>query len=270
MTAATDPSVKYCPSCGGRLRPEAVLCIHCGMDLRAGEQRVVDVEQQTRELRIGTTPRAVGLALVTGVGLVGIWAAIVMLTGLSIGYLVIPIGLIIGLVFADQIKQGGWKWGGLAAALAGVTLLAGQIVVGAAGYAAVAERDVQADPQYLQAAIIRSMAEQRAFSPEVQAALDARREGEESSLGLVGPSLDERVANEARQRLAELTPAQHRTLARELIADVPEASLAGSGIGVLFTRWDAIWLVLGIACAGSAADAYGRRLSRRRRLSAAP
>jgi hypothetical protein len=242
-----------------------VLCVHCGLDLQAGEQRSVTVERETGGGRggLGPTPRSLLLAALTGVGLAGIWTAVVVLTGWSLGFVAILIGLAVGLVLADQLRRGGWAWGGVAAGLAAAVLLAGKLAVVAVGQSAVAERDVQAAPAYLRAAVIKSMQEQQAFSAEVQQAIADRQQGRAVSFPAGTASLDERIATEAQAQLDQLSAAQRRTLARDLIQDTPAASLTLSGVGVVASRWDLIWIAVGIAAAAGAADLHGRRLARR-------
>lgn len=106
-----------CPSCNEPLAPEAVLCVHCGYDLRTGEhvgqtappqrksKRKKGTKKAWRTVRLGLTLVYVALLTYIGVFLGLILAAVAALTGAPPGLLAMGLFLGIAALFGGAILQ---------------------------------------------------------------------------------------------------------------------------------------------------------------------
>lgn len=100
------PGGKECPGCGASVKPDAVICVHCGHSFESGKQ-LKTKKSKERQVSVkgaaaGTGKAALGLLIAGVVALffAGIWVGIVFVTGYELGFVAWIMGGVIGFVTA--------------------------------------------------------------------------------------------------------------------------------------------------------------------------
>ena len=136
-TAATD--APRCPSCAALLSADAVLCVACGHSLKGSgrklETRVSSVESDVTKNRSdhSLARSAVGLivaSIVAGVFCL-LWLVVTVFTGKEFGLLAWGLGALIGLVAGVIGRNPSPVYCGLAATLAGGTIIGAKAAIAA-------------------------------------------------------------------------------------------------------------------------------------------
>ncbi len=113
-----------CPKCGAQVKPDAVICINCGNNLRLG----INVKTIAKAKKAGSFGLALGVgaaaALLTGL----LWAGIAIGINMEIGWVAIGVGAVTGFAAVMFTEERSVRLGMAAAALAILGLLVGKLV----------------------------------------------------------------------------------------------------------------------------------------------
>ncbi|MEZ6191496.1 MAG: zinc ribbon domain-containing protein [Phycisphaerales bacterium] len=190
--AASASKAGACPQCGAAVSPQAVICIQCGNNLKAGGKVKTKVGKAKAEGGGGggggITGRSIAAVIVGCVvaGFLGfLWFIIAAVFGRELGILAWGIGGLTGITVALISGQRSVGIGVAATCVAAFGLAVGKglifltvvgltMVPGAVDSfgGAMAEMIVN-DPDAFQSAYIDHMAEQKLYRPELQAKVDA-------------------------------------------------------------------------------------------------
>ncbi len=161
--AAPAGAPGMCPSCGQRISPEHVLCVHCGFNTKTGKamkQRVLDTSsgRDSKVLKVGAAAGGMALkpvfpligALVAGLIGAALWAGIVYFTNYEVGIVAWAIGGMVGIGAAIGARgEGGALTGAMAAIVAMASIVGGKYAVayivthqGAMGIATMSEMTI--------------------------------------------------------------------------------------------------------------------------------
>lgn len=168
------PGGKECPGCDASVKPDAVICVHCGHNFESGKQ-LKTKKSKERQVSVkgaaaGTGKAVLGLVIAGVVALffAAIWVGIVFITGYELGFVAWIMGGVIGFVTAliarSQSPGVGLAaagisftaWGLAKAVMVGLVLLAGGLTS-------------MVDDLLVSPAIAHEMYEQGAFDEELTA-----------------------------------------------------------------------------------------------------
>ncbi len=271
--ASTGGGEGSCPKCGASVGPQAVICIHCGHNLKSGGKMKTKVGKEKVSSGgggAGVTGRTVVSWLVGGVvaGVGGLLWFVVFLFGFELGLLAWGIGGLTGFTVAAINRQYSVTAGIGAAvvALSGISIGKGLIYLAMLGASMLpdavdtfgnAMKDVVLnDPVAFRETYSLHMHEERLFEPELQARIDAVPEDE---------FFDEQLINDIDQAAASRISAMSQDDKQafvdemfsfeeevesdpELAADVDELRNLDP-LAETFSLWDLLWFPLALGTA---------------------
>lgn len=191
----------------------------------------------------GRASLAIAAGLVAALVAGGIWAALVRITNMEIGYVAWGVGLLVGFAMT-RVTANRTKGLALAAAvLAIVGLAAGKAFIFATSKDTIAQ-EVEADPETMSSVVAWQMYQERALGESTLAALDALGDGEP-----VPEPLWAEMKQQASARLANLSGEEKHRLA--LAGSTAIMSNLGwiGGIRAQLSAFDLLWLFLAVGTA---------------------
>lgn len=192
----------------------------------------------------GRTPLALAAGLAAALIAGGIWAALVFVTNMEIGYVAWGVGLLVGLAMSRVTTQRTQQLAYIAAALAILGLAAGKVFI-VAGSAGMVARELEENEEMLQGAVAWQLYEDRALEPQTLEQIDAvQAAGDTLSDALWGDMLAQ-----ADGRIAQMSPDEKH----EVAVVVADGALQGVGMlgGVIaqLSLFDLLWLFLAVGTA---------------------
>jgi hypothetical protein len=178
-------------------------------------------------------------ALVAGV----IWAVLVSVTNREIGYVAWGVGLLVGFAMSKVTAQRSRQLAAAAGAFAVVGLIAGKAIIFVTSSGSIAE-ELEADPQALTASLAWQMYDDRTLDQQTLAAVDAVSAGDSLS-DAIWLAMNE----QAKARLASMTPAQKHEIAVASSQTVIHNMGMVGGIRAQLSGFDLLWLFLAVVTA---------------------
>jgi hypothetical protein len=154
--------------------------------------------------------------------------------------------------------------GNLAAFLTVGTVLLAKVSLLAFVLQPIVQDEVRRDPEATTAMFMLDMTSHHSFSPDLQAALDAKAPppappppGDDAALSNPGDELTFRMVREARARAQAASPAERERVVRMYTDDLVTRVGFWPLFGRLFGLWDLLWLGLGVSTAWKLGQGIG-------------
>ena len=202
--------------------------------------------------------------LIVAIVLAVLWVLMVFVTHNGIGLVAWGAGSLIGLAVAKMARPPTAATGTLAALLTVGCVLLAKASVLAFALRPIVQDEILRDPDATRAAFMVDMMTHRSFSPDLQAALDAKRPpGHEPAPPDLSDSpfqrddLTFRMVHEASARAAAATRAERERLVRAFTEDLVTRMGFWPLLGRLFGVWDLLWLGLGVSTAWKLGQGIG-------------
>ncbi len=192
----------------------------------------------------GRTPLALAAGLAAALVAGGIWAALVFVTNMEIGFVAWGVGLLVGLAMSRVTAERSQQLAYIAAALAILGLAAGKVFI-VAGSSGMVARELEENEEMLRGAVAWQMYEERTLEAQTLEQVDAvQAAGDTLSDALWGEMLAQ-----AGGRIAQMSPDEKH----EVALVVADGALQGVGMlgGVLaqLSLYDLLWLFLAVGTA---------------------
>lgn len=189
-------------------------------------------------------PLALAAGLVVALIAGGLWALIVFITNLEIGYAAWGIGLVVGLAMSRVTRDRTQQLAYAAAALALLGLVAGKafIFVGSTGRFAT---DLATDDEMLKNGVAWQLYEARELDAPTLDELDRTRAAGDT----LSDAVWESMRAQASTRLAAMTPEERQEAATSMARAVTQQMGIAGGIKAQLSLFDLLWVFLAVGTA---------------------
>lgn len=192
----------------------------------------------------GRTPLALAAGLAAALVAGGIWAWLVFLTNMEIGYVAWGVGVLVGVAMSKVTSQRTQQLAIAAAAFAVIGLLAGKIFIYSGGAGVIAD-DLTENEEVLRAALAWEMYGGGELEPQTMAALEAT----EAAGDTLSDALWADMLRQSDARLAELTPEEKHDIAMFVAGGALQEMGLIAGIKAQLSLFDLLWLFLAVGTA---------------------
>jgi hypothetical protein len=192
----------------------------------------------------GRGPLALALGLAAALAAGGLWAALVMVTNLEIGYAAVGVGLLVGMAMSRVTAQRTRQLAYAAAAFAVIGLIAGKAFIFAASSGAVAE-DLAGDEEVMRSAVAWQMYADRSLDEVTLDAVDRSQAGVDT----LSDAAWESMLQQAAVTLAAMTDEERREVATATARGFMRSVGVVGGIRAQLTFFDLLWAFLAVGAA---------------------
>lgn len=263
--APAESSGASCPGCGADVAPQAMICIQCGNNLKAGGKAKTKVsKERSGGGGIGINGRAIVSFMVGGIvaGIGGFLWFIIAMFGFELGILAWGIGGLTGLTVAAIYNRYSTVAGIGAAVitLGGLLLGKGLIFLLVTGLTMLPGalddlgETLMDDPAWFEMSYSGHMQTEQLFDPELQARIDAVPEDE-----FYDDALYEEMEAAVKARVASLTEEERQAFKDEMLSYDDDEEFSDdlaeledmSAWAATFSLWDVLWFPLALGTAFS-------------------
>lgn len=192
----------------------------------------------------GRTPLALALGIAAAVAAGGLWAAIVYVTNLEIGYAAVGVGFLVGLAMSRTTALRTQQLAYAAAVFALVGLAAGKAFIWVASAGPVAE-ELTGDDQVMRSAVAWQMYGERSLDEATLEAVDRTQAG----IDTLSDAAWESMLAQAETRLAGMTAEEKQEVATATARGIIDDIGIVGGIKAQLTPFDALWILLAVGTA---------------------
>lgn len=192
----------------------------------------------------GRTPLALALGIAAAAAAGGLWAALVYVTNLEIGYAAVGVGFLVGLAMSRTTAQRTQQLAVAAALFALLGLAAGKAFIFAASAGPVAE-ELTADDQVMRSAVAWQMYGERTLDEQTLEAIDRTQAG----IDTLSDAAWESMLQQAESRLAGMTAEEKQEIAEATAKGIIQDIGIVGGIRAQLTPFDALWILLAVGTA---------------------
>lgn len=191
----------------------------------------------------GRASLALALGLAAAIAAGGLWAALVMVTNLEIGYAAVGVGFLVGLAMSRTTAQRTAQLAYAAAAFAIVGLIAGRAFIFAASSGTIAE-GFAADDEIMTSAVAWQMYAERTLDEATLLAVDSVAEGDTLSDATWSAML-----SQAEDALAPMSEEERAEVASTIAKGMMRSVGLAGGIRAQLTLFDLLWAFLAVGAA---------------------
>lgn len=192
----------------------------------------------------GRTPLALALGIAAAAAAGGLWAALVYITNLEIGYAAVGVGFLVGLAMSRATAQRTQQLAYAAAVFALLGLAAGKAFIFAASAGGIAE-ELTADDQVMRSAVAWQMYSERSLDEATLEAVDRTQAG----IDTLSDAAWESMLRQAEGKLAGMTVEEKQEVATATAEGfIQDMGIVG-GIRAQLTLFDALWVLLAVGTA---------------------
>lgn len=192
----------------------------------------------------GRAPLALALGIAAALAAGGLWAALVLVTNMEIGYAAVGVGLLVGFAMSRATVQRTQQLAIAAAVFAVVGLAAGKAFTWIGSVAQVAD-EFQADEEIMRSAVAWQMYAERTLDDETLAAVDRTESGADTLSDAAWASM----LQQADDRLATMTDAEKQEVAKATADGILQTMGVVGGIKAQLSMFDMLWALLAIGSA---------------------
>ncbi|HEU5207848.1 MAG TPA: hypothetical protein VFU06_00440 [Longimicrobiales bacterium] len=192
----------------------------------------------------GRTPLALAAGLAAALIAGGIWAALVFLTNMEIGYVAWGVGLLVGVAMSRMTSQRTQQLAYAAAAFAVVGLLAGKIFIYSGSAGRVAD-DLAENEEVLRGAVAWQMYGDGELDAETMAAVEAV----ETAGDTLSDALWADMLRQSDARLAQMTADEKHDVALFVADGALQEMGVVEGVRAQLSMFDLLWLFLAVGTA---------------------
>ncbi len=192
----------------------------------------------------GRAPLAVIAGLIAALVAGGIWAGLVFVTNVELGFVAWGVGLLVGLAMARVTNRRSQTLAVVAAALAILGLVAGKALIFVGSESRIAD-EVAESPDILAGMLAWEMYATRELTEPTLIALDAA----ETAGDTLSDALWDDMHAQASARLEGMTPEERRQLALAASGRLMGSMGLVGGIRAQLSLFDALWLFLAVGTA---------------------
>lgn len=192
----------------------------------------------------GRASLALALGLAASIAAGGLWAALVFVTNMEIGYAAWGVGVLVGVAMTRATQQRTQQLAIAAAAFALLGLGAGKAFIFAGSEGMIAE-ELSEDQEIMRGAVAWQLYAQRQLDPATLAEVDRVEAGEDT----LSDAAWARMLEQAEVRLASMTD-EERTRAADAAAQTVMHSMGVTGgIRAQLSAFDLLWVFLAVGTA---------------------
>lgn len=192
----------------------------------------------------GRTPLALALGIAAAIAAGGLWAALVYVTNLEIGYAAVGVGFLVGLAMSRTTAQRTQQLAYAAAVFALLGLATGKAFIWVASAGPVAEELTEND-EVMRSAVAWQMYGDRSLDDATLEAIDRTQAG----IDTLSDAAWESMLAQAETKLAGMTEAERQEVATSTAKSfIQDIGLVG-GIKAQLTLFDALWILLAVGTA---------------------
>lgn len=191
----------------------------------------------------GRTPLALAAGLIAALVAGGIWAGLVFVTNMEIGYVAWGVGLLVGLAMSQLTVQRSQQLAVAAAGFAVLGLIAGKAFI-FAGSAGVIAKDLEKNEESMSATVAWQMYENRELDAGTLSAVDAVADGAQ-----VPDEVWAAMQTQAAARLATMSSEEKHAAAVSASKQITANMGMIGGIRAQLSLFDLLWLFLAVGTA---------------------
>lgn len=192
----------------------------------------------------GRAPIALAIGVAAALAAGALWAVIVRLTSMEIGYAAWGIGLLVGLAMARVTSQRSQQLAMAAAVLALVGLIAGKAFIHVSSTGMLAD-ELSENPEVMTGIVASRMFEEGTLEPATQEAVTASRAAGDT----LSDELWDDMLEQAEARLATMTEEERKALASTIASGVIGNIGLIDGIVGQLGVFDLLWALLAVGTA---------------------
>ncbi|HEX6133850.1 MAG TPA: hypothetical protein VFZ24_07800 [Longimicrobiales bacterium] len=192
----------------------------------------------------GRTSLALALGLAAAIAAGGMWAVLVFVTNLEVGYAAWGVGVLVGVAMTRATRQRTQQLAYAAAVFALLGLVAGKAFIFAGSSGMIAE-ELSADEEVMRGAIAWQMYAERALDQETLAEIDRVEAGQDTLSDAAWASMLE----QADVRLASMTEQDRAEAAGAAARTVMHSMGMFAGIRAQLSAFDLLWVFLAVGTA---------------------
>lgn len=192
----------------------------------------------------GHTTLALAAGLVAALVAGALWAVLVFITDMEIGYVAWGVGLLVGWAMTRVTICRTKQLALAAAAFAILGLAAGKAFIFASSAGAIAA-ELEQDEAVMASAVAWQMYDSRELDEATLTTLDAAREAGDT----VSDAVWSAMTTQAASKLETMSPEKRQAVAREISEEIQSNLGILGGIWVQLSMFDALWLLLAVGTA---------------------
>ena len=192
----------------------------------------------------GRTPLALALGIAAAIAAGGLWAALVYVTSLEIGYAAVGVGFLVGIAMSRTTAQRTQQLAYAAALFSLLGLAAGKAFIWVASAGPVAE-ELTADEQVMKSAVAWQMYGDRSLDEPTLEAIDRTQAG----IDTLSDAAWESMLAQAETKLAAMTAEEKQEIATATAKGIIRDIGIVGGIKAQLTPFDALWILLAVGTA---------------------
>jgi hypothetical protein len=192
----------------------------------------------------GRAPLALALGLAAALAAGGLWAMLVYITNMEIGYAAIAVGFLVGFAMTRATTQRTSRLAYAAAAFALIGLVAGKAFIFATSSGQIAKQ-VAGDAEIMKSAAAWQMYEERTLDQQTLAEVD-RAEAEADTLS---DATWHSMVQQAESRLAGMTDEERQQLAGATAGNIMDSMGMAAGIQAQLSMFDMLWVLFAVGTA---------------------
>lgn len=192
----------------------------------------------------GRTPLALAIGLAAGLAAGGLWAALVFITNMEIGYAAWGVGLLVGFAMTRVTQQRTQHLAYAAAMFALLGLIAGKAFIFAGSSSRIAD-ELSKDTELMRSAVAWQMYADRTLDAPTLEVVDATQEAGDT---LTDATWNSMLA-QAETRLASMSDAEKDEVATATARGVMDTMGMAGGIRAQISLFDLLWVFLAVGTA---------------------
>ena len=230
-----------CPKCKAPVKPDAVICIGCGHNLKLG----INVKTKAKVKKAGSFGLAVGVGAAASVISGLIWAGIAILLNLEIGWVAIGVGILTGFSAVMFTEERSARLGLAAAGLALCGLLIGKLITANYFFNRDIDGLVKSDPEFVEDYLTWQAIESKDVPPDLAEWLKNNSPDEND----IPEDMLKALTDKIKARIDAMKPDERENFKKEIVTSSLGSISYTSRVISMLSFWDILWFGLALSSA---------------------